>query len=619
MTSPNLSGSFITTFNGRRCTAVPRSVSEPASSEATPTPSSSSAPSSTPTPEETTPEPSPSTELSSSTQEALATTPTPTPEATPEVITPTTSSESIPPSIVPTTSSSSSEPSSSLDDILVVAPTLTTTTQSEPTSSQVSDPTTPALSTPTKTDSSLDASASTTTEKYDPISSTPAEQVTTLDFADSITSATSVPSSSNSIDDNSDDNDTPIGAIVGSVLGGLFFVILIALLLWWWRKRQIKKRRSTLLTPLTLDPSEGPENDAAANPTRDKEYIIETGSVGPTPRSARFKAAVNYNVSKLRSQLRSTDVGIDRTSRMSRAKPPMSRHQAMLAGAAATKDKTKGWVLGMLGRLPSTSTKTEANNVSARSISPNADSQTGSKPDFMKYLGMTSGDVQRHNQNRQANHSASNSACSTDLLLANNRHSDPFSDYRALDSNVLPDMRKVASRTGSDNGVNPFSDNHEVPKRVESGYIAALRQTRMKSTARSSKASKSSLAQKGDSIYWLAYDNQEVSDSRLRFRSDQFDLDQNLSRDLAGVPPPMPQFAAMRPESGISVNSNSTTMSVRPPKRPLVARIRGDSLSSKWSSGGSLGDWSDPGPDIGPGGLALTNQLPSPLSKGAPA
>ncbi|KAL5606428.1 hypothetical protein BROUX41_002844 [Berkeleyomyces rouxiae] len=617
MSSPNLSGSFITTFNGRRCTAVPRSVSE-SSSTATPTPSSST-PSSTPTPEESTPSPTPSADPSSATSEAPETTQTPV--STPEPVAPSSTSDSIVPSIVPVTSSSTAPESTSADDVLIVAPdistTTSTTTELESSSSETPDLATATSDISTESETSSSTSAISTTTPYEAISSTPAEQITSFDIADSITSATALPSSTTNIDDGSDGSDTPIGAIVGSVLGGLFFVILIALLLWWWRRRQLKKRRSTLLTPLTLDPN-GDVAAAATKSKREKEYIIETGSVGPTPRSARFKAAVNYNVSKLRTQFSSADVTTDRNSRLPRAKPPMTRQQAMVAGAAATADKAKGWVFGMLGKSPSTSTGIDGNNVSARRMTQN-DSQMGSKPDFMRYLGMNGNDLPR-----QANHSASNSASSTDHLLAKNRYSDPFSDDRALDAKALPDLSKAASRPGSDNGLDPFSDDNEVHKRNELSYTAALRQTRSKSIARSSKASKASSALKSESMYWLAYENQQSNENRHRFRSDQFDLDQKINRNLGPLPkpapPPIPQFAMIpRPDSGISVNSNSTTMSVMPPKRPLVARIRGDSLSSKWSSGTSLGDWSDPGPDIGPSGLALATPLPSPLSKGAAA
>ncbi|KAK7428698.1 hypothetical protein QQZ08_004792 [Neonectria magnoliae] len=90
------------------------------------------------------------------------------------------------------------------------------------------------------------------------------------------------------------DNVPPTPVLVGSIFGGFALLSAIVCLLWFLRRRMTKKRRSTLLTPLGLPPGAG---------RGEKKYEIDTESLGPTPRSTKFAAALSFYPKKFGEKL----------------------------------------------------------------------------------------------------------------------------------------------------------------------------------------------------------------------------------------------------------------------------------------------------------------------------
>lgn len=82
--------------------------------------------------------------------------------------------------------------------------------------------------------------------------------------------------------------------MAGGIIGGLAVACLLVLLIWFWRRKK-QRRRSTLLTPLSplsVEPSIGREENGA--------YIIQRDSIGPTPLSAKVKASVKAQYNRVR-------------------------------------------------------------------------------------------------------------------------------------------------------------------------------------------------------------------------------------------------------------------------------------------------------------------------------
>ncbi|KAK3313909.1 hypothetical protein B0H66DRAFT_367012 [Apodospora peruviana] len=401
-------------------------------------------------------------------------------------------------------------------------------------------------------------------------------------------------------------------AVAGGVIGGVVAISFVAFIVWWWRRRVVRKRRSTLLTPLDAVPSFDRRDQKGS-------YMISRGSIGPTPMGEKFKAALGYNVKKFRGRMShmvtkstggSSSVNLDRGN--SQFMDPGSTHSRANSGGALTgsanvtaKDRFLDWWTRLTADMKF--------NWRLRDKNPNMDdfsivngsrekkpSAVGSQPDFLTLLGMDDRELDREAQRRRASISRKNgSAGSGDHFLSGlnlnfgSPNDDPFSDANALAHASAQPAPLVVSQSN-----NPFSDTNAIRDQAAAmgkpnTYVADIRRSRGQSVSTNTNRQPSTL-----------YNNRESSGSvgsfaarRDKFRSDPFDLER--PELLAGARQAKNSITSSTAGTAGSRTSRGG-VGTGDLRRPPGAHTRSESFSSKYSSGVSMGDWSDPGPDVGP-------------------
>lgn len=445
----------------------------------------------------------------------------------------------------------------------------------------------------------------------------------------STTTVVAVPSSGSG----SNGNGSTI-AVAGGVIGGVALVSLVAFFIWFWRRRILKRRRSTLLTPLTPDPSFGIGRGEKQN------FYIRQDSIGPTPRSTKVKAAFRNQYGRVRgrfdtlarsgsississhSSARSVDMNRGNSQFMD-TPPIMGREGKNSSALSARKDNDmtiKERIMGVWARFKGSRVQDsldDRNDIfAARGLdgavkekqAPRTRPLTN-KPDFLTLLNMDDGELDREAQRRRISRTRGGSEGSGLRGLSLDFGADPFSDVNALAQSDIKVAPLVVSR-----GNNPFSDANAInapPK--PSTYVNDIRHSRNLSMTGSSTAglnkaydiqdlriakngprplSGANAAGPQGSFY--VRDSAGSFDSfitkRDKFRSDPFDLEQLSSQ----VSDSMPSYLSRPPLA---------------PSRPTAAHTRNVSDgSSKYSSGISdetFDEWSDPGPDVGPGAQSV--------------
>ncbi|KAK2044296.1 hypothetical protein LZ31DRAFT_554408 [Colletotrichum somersetense] len=395
---------------------------------------------------------------------------------------------------------------------------------------------------------------------------------------------------------------TPV-VIASSVVGAVVFLGLIGLLIWFWRKRILKRRRSTLLTPLSTEPSFRRAEKAP--------YIIDRASLGPTPRSAKLKAALGYNFQRFLGQLgalvspnRDSSPAGNRSQFMNvsqhrRNSSSLSNHTGP-RDVVTTKDRVKDWWerltadMNFNWRLRGTGNTDNDTFVPARDMKDRK-AAAGGQPDFLTLLGMDDREVEREAQRRRlsrghgsagsADHFLGGLGLNFDNAAAN---PNPFSDANA----VRQDSAKPAPLTVANPDNDPFSDVNAISApaaavKPPSTYVADVRRSRGTSFGGGTTRppSGSTYAPRLDSMYRDSVQSVEsFATRRNKFRSDPFDLER-------------PELLGNRTTQ---TSSNYSQAGSGAPRVPGSAHTRADSFSSKYSSGVSLDGWSDPGPDVGP-------------------
>ncbi|GKT82787.1 hypothetical protein Ct61P_00637 [Colletotrichum tofieldiae] len=389
--------------------------------------------------------------------------------------------------------------------------------------------------------------------------------------------------------------------IASSVVGAVVVLGLLGFLLWFWRKRLLKKRRSTLLTPLSTDPSFRHAEKAS--------YVIDRASLGPTPRSAKLKAALGYNFQRFRGQLgalvsrnRDSSSTRDRSqfmnvSQHSRNSSSFSNHTGP-RDVVTTKDRVKDWWerltadMSFNWRLRGDRSVDKDPFASARDMKDRK-AAVGGQPDFLTLLGMDDREVEREAQRRRLSR-GQGSTGSADHFLGGlglnfeNAAANPFSDVNALPH----DSAKPAPLTVTNPGNNPFSDVNAISApaaaaKPPSTYVADVRRSRGTSFGGGTTRppSGSTYSPRLDSMYRDSMQSVEsFATRRNKFRSDPFDLER-------------PELLGSRTTQA---SSNYSQAGGGAPRVPGSAHTRADSFSSKYSSGVSMDGWSDPGPDVGP-------------------
>ncbi|KAM7194593.1 hypothetical protein V8F33_007145 [Rhypophila sp. PSN 637] len=388
-------------------------------------------------------------------------------------------------------------------------------------------------------------------------------------------------------------------AVAGGVIGGVIAISLVAFVVWWWRRRVLRKRRSTLLTPL----------DAASSFDRDEKgpYIINRGSIGPTPMVVKLKAALGYNVKKFQRRMShmvtksnggAPSVNLDRGN--SQFMDPVSTRSRSNSGALdggdiTAKDRFQDWWSRLTDNMKfKWRVRNQANMDDFAIVSGDREKRTkvGSQPDFLTLLGMDDNELDREAQRRRASVSRKNgSVSSTDNFLGGlslnfgSPSDNPFSDAHA---SAQPAPLVVS---GSNN---PFSDTNAIrdpPPTMSkpNTYVADIRRSRGQSVGANTARQPSTLYNSRESTGSV----ESFNGRRNKFRSDPFDLER--PELLAGARAAKNSIASSTAGTAGSEPRNSGQI-----RRPPGAHTRSESFTSKYSSGISMGDWSDPGPDVGP-------------------
>ena len=409
-------------------------------------------------------------------------------------------------------------------------------------------------------------------------------------------------------------------AVAGGVIGGVVAISVLAFFVWWWRRRMIRRRRSTLLTPL----------DAVPTFDRDEKggYVITRGSIGPTPVAEKVRAALGQNFKRIRGHIRNKtapSVNLDRgTSQfLDMAASTHSRGNSGIIGAEPTaKDRLKGWWAGIkFNRRNSGGAQEETLGASQeKSFNPSA------QPDYLTLINMDDRQLDREAQRRRASIARLNgSAGSADNFFGNLNLSfgsdDPFSDANAITR---------ASAKPAPLAPNPFSDANAIPAPKPATYVADIRRSRSNSTSAAAAGRR-----EPSTLYGGGYNPRDSAGSlrslatvatttnqRTKFRSDPFDLERPelLGGSGTTIPPtPLLPGGSAPPTRAAPAQQQQTPPPPTDPKYPARTRARADSFTSrlskysKYSSGVSVvsddggaresiasGDWSDPGPDVGP-------------------
>ncbi|KAK6226619.1 hypothetical protein QIS74_00174 [Colletotrichum tabaci] len=405
--------------------------------------------------------------------------------------------------------------------------------------------------------------------------------------------------------------------IASSVVGAVAVLGLFGFLLWLWRKRLLKKRRSTLLTPLSTDPR--------FRHTENTSYVIDRGSLGPTPRSAKLKAALGYNFQRFRVQLgglvsrnRDSSSGRDRSqfmnvSQHSRNSSSWSNHTGP-RDVVTTKDRIKDWWERLTADMKFNWRLRGDRIVEKDPFAPTRDMQDrnaamGGQPDFLTLLGMDDTEVQREAQRRRLSR-GQGSAGSAEHFLGGlglnfeNAAANPFSDVNALPHDSAKPAPLAVANTGND----PFSDANAISApaaavKPPSTYVADVRRSRGTSFGGGTTRppSGSTYSPRLESMYRDSMQSVEsFATRRNKFRSDPFDLER-------------PELLGSRTTQA---SSNYNQGGGGAPRVPGSAHTRADSFSSKYSSGVSMDGWSDPGPDVGPlsSGPSYRHEAESPVA-----
>ncbi|KAI1751080.1 hypothetical protein F4782DRAFT_202822 [Xylaria castorea] len=267
-------------------------------------------------------------------------------------------------------------------------------------------------------------------------------------------------------------------AVAGGVIGGLALISIIAFLLWFWRKRLMKKRRSTLLTPLSAGQANGGGEKGP--------YIISRNSLGPTTIPEKMRAVVGYNYHRLRGRVNSLvarsprpSVDLNRgNSQYGLPDTPASR-SASRTGVDTNRAKTtKGRFVDWWGRLTKDGNLNWKLRNDPKGGRPNNDTYTsmsnvaqprkkGSQPDFLTLLSM---DEEQQQQGARNNTAAGGSNPRRSQSLGNDHFlgglglnfeiENPFADSNAMSHDSA--KVKPLDVSGPETS-NPFSDANALP------------------------------------------------------------------------------------------------------------------------------------------------------------
>ena len=452
------------------------------------------------------------------------------------------------------------------------------------------------------------------------------------------------PTSTAIADSSNNSNPVRTMAIIGGAVGGVAIISMIAFLLWFRRKKMKKKRRSSFFTPFSAQPLFVRSSE---NFTTGRE------SLGPSLKSEKIRAELSNNVSRIRRWLSAflgyrsdarPSVNLNRGN--SQFLEPLTQHvrkssrggsSADLCGGMVTKkDRLVDWWHGLTEDVHldwkvqnDYAGKPDLDPfavVAARNLKEQKSTlaDTG-QHDFLSLPNVgdehfhREASLQRHNRYKESLSESGERLISGLGLSIDGR--DPFADRNALRDgvNLAP---LVASQSGNPplDGTVPAVPNPSVPKPTT--YTSTLPRSRG-SIVRASPtggsmdmgiAASTVIRQSQPDSYRESLQSLEsFAGGRNKFRSDPFDLER-------------PELLANKKEgSGTTSTSRSiresTTDDFQAQKvvsKPVSLHMRSESLTSRYPSSWSHGDWSEPGPDVGPAAsrwkTSNQREIPNPRS-----
>ncbi|KAH7369882.1 hypothetical protein BKA65DRAFT_386120 [Rhexocercosporidium sp. MPI-PUGE-AT-0058] len=420
-------------------------------------------------------------------------------------------------------------------------------------------------------------------------------------------------------------------------------IAVVALLFWFFRRK--RKTRESLLTPLTTG-------------RRSSFYEADNQSVGPSGRGNKWRTELGYRTDRVRDVGSDMKAGIFAVAASLKSKvvrersdtpsvnlnrgnsqfldgpiPQHSRNNSTLSNPAriTIKEKATDWLERLREKTPfGWAKKSEPADpfAAARGMTEKRAIESGS-PDFSQLLGMDDRDLQIQAERRRAS-LAGNTGSLAQLgslgLNFNNTTEDPFADPKkpaTTDANTTPGWRPPNANAKSNpfadpiSRSNPFADpvsrpNPTIPK--SNTYIADIRRSRGQSidaapTANNNNTSlppstyrppsagmqpryPSSIAPSRDSYRDTVFSSFSANVRKGKGRSDPFDLERPelwRPRDSSQNLYPSPLNGLKEGTLGSSAYAQNQRI------------ISNATFTSKYSSGvSSLGEWGDPGPDLGP-------------------
>lgn len=374
--------------------------------------------------------------------------------------------------------------------------------------------------------------------------------------------------------------------------------------------------------------------------------------MGPSGKSKKWRAEVGYQTDKVRTVVAGIGAGLagigaslkskvagDRSDtpsvNLNRGNSQFldgpiqqhSRNNSVLsnnAGTVSVKDRLTEW-WERLGESLSfkwplrRSPKDPADPfAAARGMTEKQANMTNS-PDFSQLLGMGDRDLQLRAERRRASMSGTGSVPQIGSLGLDFNMDDPFADPVARSSQAWKPGNTLNPFADPKSSSNPFADPARPERSVTKAntYISDIRRSRGQSvdaTSRGNNATSmyrppstavdsrypSTIAPSRDSYRDTVYSSFSANARKGKGRSDPFDLERpELWRSREKT-----ESAAMYPNP---LNTANPPRASRPGNaynsRQQSARVMSTATyTSKYSSGvSSLGDWGEPGPDLGPG------------------
>ncbi|KAL6400438.1 hypothetical protein AUP68_16144 [Ilyonectria robusta] len=452
--------------------------------------------------------------------------------------------------VATTSSSASSNPSNLSSAISTTFQTLSesTTAASAPQSTQSSD-----NSTPDDSDSGITNPQSTFTT-----ATLPGGRPTTIGLdATAASDHSSSPSETSLNVTDSDASDSPSTPVLVGGIFGAFAAISLILCLWWLvRKRMSKKRRSTLLTPLSL-PAGGRGGMGG-----EKKYEIDTASLGPTPRSTKWAAALSFYPKKFSEKLghlptNNSSNGVNMNRGNSQFLDPVPSHSRSSSVEGHSQARGGSGRPGWWSRVIE---DTSSEDLMAQDMAERAN-----QPGLAYVPSMDESRPDREAQQRRISRGHSVSSWTDGA-----RSPNPFADANTLSAVSSTKYYPAPLRPN-----NPFADSNSIapPATAQvapAGYVQDVQRSRRQS---------------GPMVRDSAATRTSFETRRNKTHSNPFDL------EIDGPQPSMGPNMQRPPR--VPVASSIYDM-----PRPASGRTRAESYTSRYASGPGLppGDWSTMGP-----------------------